>query len=147
MAIVKSSFFLVIEMFLEVSASYGTRGAWYQPIEHYALLGQSFMNISGISAVRCSARCLSNSGCFTFNYDRINKVCQLNNKAGGQVCDYFQEMLSVSYYGAAANTMTCQVCVQIIHTCFSNSLHEFCRLNIYTIFQARGQRESICYKK
>ncbi len=38
---------LLLEMFLEVSASYSVsglyRGVWYQPVEHHALLGQSFM--------------------------------------------------------------------------------------------------------
>ncbi|XP_033635562.1 retinoschisin-like isoform X1 [Asterias rubens] len=108
MAIV-GSILLLLEMFLEVSASYSYRGAWYQPIEHYALLGQSFMNISGISAVRCSAQCIRNSGCFSFNYDRINRVCQMNGDPEGINCSHFQDLLSFSYYDANADTMTCQI--------------------------------------
>ncbi len=108
-------FFLLLEMFLEVSASYSVsglyRGVWYQPVEHHALLGQSFMTISGISAVRCSVRCLSYHGCFSFNYDHINQVCQMNNVTGDEICDNFQGMLSFSYYDATAKPLTCQVLI------------------------------------
>ncbi|XP_071801471.1 retinoschisin-like [Asterias amurensis] len=112
MADLSGLIFLLLEMFLEVSASYSVsglyRGVWYQPIEHYALLGQSFMNISGISAVRCSVRCLSHHGCFSFNYDHANQVCQMNNASAEHVCDNFQGMPQFSYYDATAKPMTCQ---------------------------------------
>ncbi|XP_071801174.1 retinoschisin-like [Asterias amurensis] len=111
MAVLSSLIFLLLEMFLEVSASYSVsglyRGVWYQPVEHHALLGQSFMNISGISAVRCSVRCLSHHGCFSFNYDHTNQVCQMNNASAEHDCDNFQGMLNVSYYDATAKP-TCQ---------------------------------------
>ncbi|XP_071801345.1 retinoschisin-like [Asterias amurensis] len=112
MADLSGLIFFLLEIFLEVSASYSVsglyRGVWYQPVEHYALLGQSFMNISGISAVRCSVRCLSHHGCFSFNYDHINQVCQMNNASADDVCDNLQGMLHFSYYDAAAKPMTCQ---------------------------------------
>ncbi|XP_071801585.1 retinoschisin-like [Asterias amurensis] len=113
MAVLSSLIFLLLEMFLEVSASYSVsglyRGVWYQPVEHHALLGQSFMNISGISAVRCSVRCLSHHGCFSFNYDHINQVCQMNNASAEHVsCDNFQGMSYFSYYDATAKPKTCQ---------------------------------------
>ena len=110
----------MLEMFLEVSASYSVSGlyrwVWYQPVEHHALyiLGQSFMNISGISAVRCSVRCLSHHGCFSFNYDNINQLCQMNNAIGEQTCDNFQGMQYVSYYDATAEPRTCQVFANFI---------------------------------
>ncbi|XP_071801580.1 retinoschisin-like [Asterias amurensis] len=109
-----SSFvFLLLKMFLEVSASYSVsglyRGVWYQPVEHNALLGQSFTNIPGISAVRCSVRCLSHHGCFSFNYDHINQVCQMNNASAEHVCDNFQGKPYFSYYDATAKPMTCQI--------------------------------------
>ncbi|XP_033635547.1 uncharacterized protein LOC117296634, partial [Asterias rubens] len=111
MAALSSLIFLLLEMFFEVSASYSVsglyRGVWYQPVEHHALLGQSFMNISGISAVRCSVRCLSHHGCFSFNYDHTNQVCQMNNASAEHVCVNFQGMLNVSYYDATAKP-TCQ---------------------------------------
>ncbi len=133
MVIATSLIFLLVEMFLEVSASYSVsglyRGVWYQPVEHHTLLGQSFMNISGISVVRCSVRCLSHHGCFSFNYDLINQVCQMNNATGGQICENFLEMFSVSYYDATASTMTCQVCVQYIYL-KNNKMSSF---NIYTL--------------
>ncbi|XP_071800478.1 retinoschisin-like [Asterias amurensis] len=113
MAVLSGLIFLLLKMFLEVSASYSVsglyRGVWYQPVEHHALLGQSFMNISGISAVRCSVRCLSHHGCFSFNYDHINQVCQMNNASAEHVCDNFQGMLNVSYYDATAKPTTCKV--------------------------------------
>ena len=122
MAVLSGLIFLLLEMFLEVSASYSVsglyRGVWYQPIEHNALLGQSFMNISGISAVRCSVRCLSHHGCFSFNYDHINQVCQMNNASAENVCDNFQGMPHFSYYDATAKPMTCQVLVQFVRVCF-----------------------------
>ncbi|XP_071801339.1 retinoschisin-like [Asterias amurensis] len=112
MAVLSSLMFLLLEMFLEGSASYSVsglyRGVWYQPVEHHALLGQSFMNISGISAVRCSVRCLSHNGCFSFNYDHTNQVCQMNNASAEHVCENFQGMLNVSYYDATAKPMSCQ---------------------------------------
>ncbi|XP_033635512.1 uncharacterized protein LOC117296602 [Asterias rubens] len=112
MAVLSGLIFLLLEMFLEVSASYSVsglyRGVWYQPVEHYALLGRSFMNISGISAVRCSVRCLSHHGCFSFNYDHINQVCQMNNASAEHVCDNFQGMPYVSYYDATAKPITCK---------------------------------------
>ncbi|XP_071801474.1 retinoschisin-like [Asterias amurensis] len=112
MADLSGLIFFLLEIFLEVSASYSVsglyRGVWYQPVEHNALLGQSFMNISGISAVRCSVRCLSHHGCFSFNYDHINQVCQMNTASAEHVCN-FQGMLNVSYYDATAKPMTCKV--------------------------------------
>ena len=119
MADLSGLIFLLLEMFLEVSASYSVsglyRGVWYQPIEHHALLGQSFMNISGISAVRCSVRCLSHHGCFSFNYDHIDQVCQMNNASAEHVCDNFQGMPYFSYYDATAKPMPCQVLVKFVH--------------------------------
>ncbi|XP_071801525.1 retinoschisin-like [Asterias amurensis] len=113
MAVLSGLIFLLLKMFLEVSASYSVSGlyreVWYQPVEHHALLGQSFMNISGISAVRCSVRCLSHHGCFSFNYDHINQVCQMNNARAEHVCDNFQGMPYVSYHDATAKPMTCKV--------------------------------------
>ncbi|XP_071801334.1 retinoschisin-like [Asterias amurensis] len=112
MAVLSGLMFLLLEMFLEVSASYSVSGlcrwVWYQPVEHHAFLSQSFMNISGISAVRCSVRCLSHHGCFSFNYDRTNQVCQMNNASAEHVCENFQGMLNVSYYDATAKPMSCQ---------------------------------------
>ena len=110
----------MLEMFLEVSASYSVSGlyrwVWYQPVEHHALyiLGQSFMNISGISAVRCSVRCLSHHGCFSFNYENTNQLCQMNNAIGEETCDNFQRMQYVSYYDATAEPRTCQVFANFI---------------------------------
>ncbi|XP_071806172.1 retinoschisin-like [Asterias amurensis] len=112
MAVVSSLIFLSLEMFFETLASYSVsglyRGVSYQPVEHHALLGRSFMNISGISAVRCSVRCLSHHGCFSFNYDHINQVCQMNNASAEHVCESFQGILHFSYYDATAKPMTCQ---------------------------------------
>ncbi|XP_071801331.1 retinoschisin-like [Asterias amurensis] len=112
MAVLSGLIFLLLEMFLEVSASYSVSGlyrwVWYQPVEHHALLGQSFMNVSGISAVRCSVRCLSHHGCFSFNYDHIDQVCQMNNASAEHVSDNLQGMLNVSYYDATAKPMSCQ---------------------------------------
>ncbi len=122
MAVFSIWFLLLLEMFLEVSASYSVsglyRGVWYQPVEHHALLGQSFMNISGISAVKCSVRCLSHHGCFSFNYDHTNQVCQMNNASAELVCDNFQGMLYFSYYDATAKARTCQVLVKFVHVYF-----------------------------
>ena len=56
------------------------------------------MNISGISVIRCSARCLSHKRCFSFNYDRINKVCQINNATREEVGDFFHQSEHYSYY-------------------------------------------------
>ncbi|XP_071806159.1 retinoschisin-like [Asterias amurensis] len=112
MARVSSWIFLLLEIFLEASASDSVSGLCrvvsYQPVEHHALLGRSFMNISGISAIRCSARCLSHHGCFSFNYDHINKVCQMNNASAEHVSESFQGMRYFSYYDATAKPMTCQ---------------------------------------
>ncbi|XP_071792048.1 retinoschisin-like [Asterias amurensis] len=109
MDLLGSLIFFCLEMLLVVSASYSvSRGVSYQPVEHHALRGQSFMNISGISAIRCSARCLSHHGCFSFNYDHINRVCQMNNATRQQKYDYFQEMQSFSYYDATAKPMSYQ---------------------------------------
>ncbi|XP_071801416.1 retinoschisin-like [Asterias amurensis] len=112
MPIISSLLVLLLEMFLGVLASYSVsglyRGVWYQPVEDHALLGQSFMNISGISAVRCSVRCLSHRGCFSFNYDHINQVCQMNNASAEHVCHNLQGMQLVSYYGETASPMTCK---------------------------------------
>ena len=122
MAALSSLIFFLLKMFLEVSASYRVsglyRGVWYQPVEHYALLGQSFMNISGISAVRCSVRCLSHHECFSFNYDHTNQVCQMNNASAEHVRENLQGMLNVSYYDATAKPMSCQVLVKFIHLVF-----------------------------
>ena len=108
MAGVSSWVFLLLEIVLEASASDSVSGLCrvvsYQPVEHHALLGQSFMNISGISAIRCSARCLSHHGCFSFNYDHINQVCQMNNASAEHVSESFQGMLHFSYYDAEAET-------------------------------------------
>ncbi|XP_071786324.1 retinoschisin-like isoform X2 [Asterias amurensis] len=112
MAVLSCLMFLLLELCLEVSASYSVsglyQGVWYKPVEHYALLGQSFMNISGISAVRCSVRCLSHRGCFSFNYERINQACQMNNVSAEHVCDNLQGMPYFSYYDATATPLTCQ---------------------------------------
>ena len=122
MAIVGSLIFLSLEMFLETSASYSVSGLCrvvsYQPVEHHALVGQSFMDISGISAIRCSSRCLSHHGCFSFNYVHINKVCQMNNASAEHVSESFQGMRYFSYYDATAKPMTCQVRVKFVHVCF-----------------------------
>ena len=56
------------------------------------------MNISGISAIRCSARCLSHKQCVSVNYDRINKVCQMNNATREEVGDFFYQDEHYSYY-------------------------------------------------
>ena len=113
MAPLSSSVFLFFEMLLAVSASYSVSGLYggvsYQPVEHHALRGQSFRDISGISAVLCSARCLSHHGCFSFNYDHINRVCQMNNVTRQQKCDHFQRMQSFTYYDATAKPRNCQV--------------------------------------
>ncbi|XP_071801633.1 retinoschisin-like [Asterias amurensis] len=113
MAVLSSFIFLLLEIIIEVSASYSVsglyRGVWYQPVEHHALLGQSFMNIPGISAVRCSVRCLSHHGCFSFNYDHINQVCQMNTASAEHVCHNLQGMPHFSYYDATAKPMTCQI--------------------------------------
>ncbi|XP_033639096.1 retinoschisin-like [Asterias rubens] len=112
MAPLSSSVFLFFEMLLAVSASYSVSGLYggvsYQPVEHHALRGQSFRDISGISAVLCSARCLSHHGCFSFNYDHINRVCQMNNVTRQQKCDHFQRMQSFTYYDATAKPRNCQ---------------------------------------
>ncbi|XP_071806183.1 retinoschisin-like [Asterias amurensis] len=108
MAGVSSLVFHLLEIFLEASASGSVSGLCrvvsYQPVEHHALIGQSFMNISGISAIRCSARCLSHHGCLSFNYDHINQVCQMNNASAEHVSESFQGMLHFSYYDAEAET-------------------------------------------
>ena len=94
-----SLIFVCLEMLLVVSASYSvSRGVSYQPVEHHALRGQSFMNISGISAIRCSARCLSHHGCFSFNYDHINRVCQMNNATREQVGGTLGPSTHLSHY-------------------------------------------------
>ena len=83
--------FCILNLLHKVSASNMSglhRAASYQPVEHYALLGRSFMNISGISVARCSARCIRNQLCFSFNYDHINRVCQMNNATREQVDDF-----------------------------------------------------------
>ncbi|XP_071801579.1 retinoschisin-like [Asterias amurensis] len=112
MAVLGSLIFLLLEMFLNVQASCNVgglcRGVWYQPVEHHALLGQSFMNISGISAVRCSVRCLRHHECVSFNYDHINQVCQMNNASAEHVGDNLQGMPHFSYYDATAKPLTCQ---------------------------------------
>ncbi|XP_071801354.1 neuropilin-1-like [Asterias amurensis] len=115
----QSSWMFLFQLRSHQSTSYSVsglyRGVWYQPVEHHALLGQSFMNISGISAVRCSVRCLSHHGCFSFNYDNINQLCQMNNAIGEQTCDNFQGMQYVSYYDATAEPRTCQLALQNSH--------------------------------
>ena len=119
MAVLSGLIFLLLEMFLEVSASYSVsglyRGVWCQPVEHHALQGQSFMNISCISAVRCSVRCLSHHGCFSFNYDHISQVCQMNNANAEHVCDNFQGLLHHSYNDATAKPVSYHYRHLLIH--------------------------------
>ena len=86
------------EALASLSGSNYNRAALYQPIEDHALRGQSFTNISGISAIRCSARCLSHKQCVSVNYDSINKVCQMNNATREEVGDLFYQYKHYSYY-------------------------------------------------
>ena len=125
MVIILGTILHLLEMSQEVSASSCgsnlNRAALYQPIEYHALRGQSFINISGISAIRCSVRCLSHKQCVSVNYDRINKVCQMNNATREEVADCFHQSEKFSYYDipsaemSIAETTHCQVILITIH--------------------------------
>ncbi|XP_071793579.1 uncharacterized protein [Asterias amurensis] len=85
-------------MGLTSSSSSLQREAVFEPEHRARLLGQSSLNISGISAVRCSARCLRHHRCVSFNYDRINRVCQLNNASREETTGLFHHQDGYSYY-------------------------------------------------
>ncbi len=99
-------FILYLILYLNIkvaSAIFGNisveSAASFQPVKHHALLGQSFVNISGISVVRCSARCLRHQRCFSFNYDHSSRVCQMNNATREQVSDdSFEGIDGFGYY-------------------------------------------------
>ncbi|XP_071801027.1 lactadherin-like [Asterias amurensis] len=117
----------LLQILLCLSACYGVtdlyhRETSYQPVGHRALLGKSFMNISGISAIRCSARCLGHQRCSSFNYDSINGVCQMNN-ATKQVGDDLQEMQTFTYYESTATHQYSAVsdCVNSTKLCLCNT--------------------------
>ena len=72
----------------------------YRAIEGHALLGHAFLDVPGISAVKCLALCLSQRGrCRSINYDRVNAVCQMNDATKEEFLTELQPSLNFAFFG------------------------------------------------
>ena len=76
-----------------------SRSLYFSGIADLFLQGHGYRNLTGISIIRCSNLCLSNTRCFSLNYSTRDMLCELNGASASQFPQALAEKKDTYYYG------------------------------------------------
>ncbi|XP_022097404.1 inactive carboxypeptidase-like protein X2 [Acanthaster planci] len=102
----------MVEIFLATCCMCGTISTIFRATEGRTLIGHTFMEISGISAVKCVVLCLSyHHECRSISYDHMNAVCRINNASKEEFMTTFHPEPNYTFYESDNSSQLARNCL------------------------------------